>query len=242
MTPLVLITGPFRSGTSAVAQVVHRLGFPVSGQIIPPVPPRWHSDWEDQFALLALQHALNAENPSVWFSDWFPRYLDERREHTTRLAGLTTWNPRGFAIKSPLYAPFVNEIEAACNAIGKPLLIIKCQRVKADRDKSHDAVNSKILSYTEFVAPVRRLAKIAEKASEAVKEDLLVDYELLLHNPQSECQRIADFLKCPADDAWTVIQSRSTEASGCRFLSLPESLPSPEQDCPTPSPVHETVP
>ncbi len=43
----VLITGPMRSGTSLVAQIVHRLGWPVSVTIPAPCPPSWRSDWED---------------------------------------------------------------------------------------------------------------------------------------------------------------------------------------------------
>jgi hypothetical protein len=99
---VVLITGPFRSGTSLIASIVHRLGFHVAPSIPAPAPPSWRSDWED---VSLTQMLMRGFRPST---AWFRGYL-ERRSAVSRATGFEG----RIAVKSPYLAMFWQEITDA---------------------------------------------------------------------------------------------------------------------------------
>lgn len=94
----VLITGRMRSGTSLVAQIVHRLGFHVAPTIPAPASPSWRSDWEDPY----LTGRLISRTPVEW-----PFYVANRKAVAKKLGF------RGYAIKSPYLALVWDKVVAA---------------------------------------------------------------------------------------------------------------------------------
>lgn len=84
-----LIVGPFRSGTSLVASMVHRLGWMVAPTIPVPAPPSWRSDWEDP----ALSIPLIERRPLD-----LEAYMENRRALASALGF------QGVALKSPYLA------------------------------------------------------------------------------------------------------------------------------------------
>lgn len=97
----VLITGRFRSGTSMVAAIVHRLGFHIAPMIPAPGPPSWRSDWEDPYLTPYLMNRAQVD----WSS-----YVKHRKAVAERLGF------RGYAIKSPYLALVWDQVVAATDA------------------------------------------------------------------------------------------------------------------------------
>lgn len=107
-----------RSGTSLVAQIVHRLGFPVSAFIPAPGPPSWRSDWEDVNLTMRLMLGLDVN----WAG-----YVDERRKlsHAMGFEGRV-------AIKSPYLALHHKDLKEAF----PDAQWVKCVRADADIERS----------------------------------------------------------------------------------------------------------
>lgn len=214
MEPLVLITGPFRSGTSAVAQIVHRIGFIAVTTMTMPVPPRWHCDWEDHPAMIALHDILSKNNRSFRFRKWFRQYLEARMVHAVSVSEFTSWHPLGICIKSPMYAMFAGEIAEECRRVSKPLKIIVCERDRAERRASLEVVNDG--APEPLKKAIRRIAGECERASEKIVGDnvIRVNYGMLLLKPKPEAERIAAFVGADAGFSARVIESR-TEYAPC---------------------------
>jgi hypothetical protein len=102
---VLAIVGQMRSGTSAVAEVVHTLGCPVAVHTPAPLPPTYRFDWEDS----ELSNALAKGKMS---KPWLVDYLHSRDKHSKLF-------PSGwFAIKSPLLALHWYEIDEALDEVG----------------------------------------------------------------------------------------------------------------------------
>ncbi len=101
-----------------VAQIVHRLGFPVSAFIPAPGPPSWRSDWEDANLTMRLMLGLDVN----WAG-----YVDERRKlsHAMGFEGRV-------AIKSPYLALHRKALD---EALGDPQWIF-CTRDEEDVARS----------------------------------------------------------------------------------------------------------
>ncbi len=115
---IVLVTGAFRSGTSLVASIVHRLGWPVAAMIPAPAPPTWRSDWEDADLTVPL---LQGYRPGA----------GELANYLERRAGLSRGLGFGgrVAVKSPYLALIFPALLAACESIGEVPLVVRTYRI-----------------------------------------------------------------------------------------------------------------
>lgn len=185
--PIVIVTGPMRSGTSAVAAITHRLGYYAALLMTPPQPPRWHPDYEDFEALSTIMKiwpmGTDVTNKTQgMFAVWFEDYLRRR----VRAAQQMHENSGGWVIgatfKSPLYAPFIANMRNLCEASDIEAVVIMCSRAVDDRKASNRAANSGVdpdaLGRHEDAID----AGIA-KANQAVDIDMHIQYERLLENP-----------------------------------------------------------
>jgi hypothetical protein len=120
LSRVVLITGPMRSGTSMVAEIVHRLGYPVSVLIPAPGPPSWRSDWEDPALTMKLMRGQEV--------DW-KAYVDHR-ERASKALGFEG----RVAIKSPYLALYKAAIEKSFPR--RETQWIVCVRADAEVERS----------------------------------------------------------------------------------------------------------
>ncbi len=196
-----VITGPFRSGTSAVAQVAHRLGFIAAMTMTPPRPPRWHQDYEDAEAFATLLNIWPiggdiTANTRKRFSTWFRGYLMARHRHALELARSEPWIV-GFCLKSPMYAPFVREMLAITDAT-----VIVCQRAPREADRSNALINP--------MEGMKRTQQTIRESLATLTPDLAVVFDGLTSDPDAWTRRIARALRVDCTpDAAGAIDARS---------------------------------
>lgn len=198
--PVVIVTGPMRSGTSAVAAICHRLGFIAATSMSPPRPPRWHSDYEDAEA---LGHMLAA----IWplgsipdgaaherFRKWFPAYLEARLARANYLIIMGEAWINGITLKSPLYAPFLMEMRETIREQtgGIDAIIIVCDRDEAESDASLAAANPSLR--LDVLATQKHIRKALASSPTALYIDHCVDFNDMLANPTLCGARIATIL------------------------------------------------
>lgn len=197
MTKLVMISGQFRSGTSAVAQVVHRLGFPAGLWFAPPYPPKWRSDWEDSEAVTALMRlcpwgARPTDEARDLFLDWFPGYLNRRMACLEMMQDRGVWAAEnGVACKSPFYAFFHREIGEVCAKAGMKVRWIVARRDQDEIDASLAEFHGRV--WPESIDQIRMTQRLVAHALLSI-DGLSVEYGWLVRDPTLETCRIAGFL------------------------------------------------
>jgi hypothetical protein len=155
-----------RSGTSLVAQIVHRLGFQVAPFIPAPMPPSWRSDWEDPRITIDL---ILGEK-----IDWH-EYM-RGRAHLSKATGFLG----RYAIKSPYLALRYGAIsEAAPEAFW-----IRCERQEEAVDRSFKAHPQ-----LDDVAQYR-----IDKALHTFDPHMIVRYEYVLEEPLMAVEQMANTL------------------------------------------------
>lgn len=177
MKPLTIIVGRFRSGTSLVAQLVHRLGFQVSPTIPAPAPPTWRPDWEEPGLTSSLM-AGKYPTPDGWRA-----YLKWRRQ----VSRATGFEGR-IALKSPYLAlawrglMFVVEEHA---------MVVRVRRGEEARLASM-AAHPALSGHEDRMIGV---------ALEAIEPNLAVSYEDLVVDPLGSVASLAGALGVLDDDA-----------------------------------------
>lgn len=208
---VVAIVGPFRSGTSLVAQVVHRLGFPVALTIPAPAPPSWRGDWEDPELTLLL---LQGVKPTA---DWYADYLRRRREQS-RVVGFGG----RVAVKSPLLGLAWEGFAVAARAAagGKPPLVIRCYR-------EHGAMARSLAAHPQLAPELQARVTLA---AWRIPPDIEVGFEWAIDHPERAARAIAMALGVEDDAAVAAAAAtigRPTEYPPCPPSSQPPSEPVP---------------
>lgn len=175
----VLITGAFRSGTSLVAAVVHRLGWQIAPSIPPPAPPSWRSDYEDPQFTIRL---MRGERPAT---STLRMYAAQRRAYSKA----TGFNGR-IALKSA-YLVFVwtRLLEALPDAF-----VIRIRREDSARRASlvaHHSLND--LGHDFAIL----------EGLNAVRPHLDVWYEAVVERPEEFVRTVAQALGVQDDAAVT---------------------------------------
>lgn len=137
----ILVTGQFRSGTSAVAQVFQRLGVPMS--IAPPLAPVTEYDWECMDVTMALQDIFPFDATSITsemrtkFCDWFPLYLEARLDWSMGIKAASKEPLYAIGVKSPRLTPFAGDIIRIAKECGfHDVLTLHATREFADQQRS----------------------------------------------------------------------------------------------------------
>jgi len=170
MSRVVLIVGMFRSGTSMVAEVVHRLGYAVAPVIPAPDPPSWRSDWEDPTLTIPL---IMDERPSL---EWLTSYVEMRRKASSVL---------GFGGKIAIKSPYLALIWPEMIGIASPAFVIKTFRQEEARKRSlaaHSALSE------------RDDSRISD-ALEGVQADLEIHYDWAVEGPLRFSRTLAERLE-----------------------------------------------
>lgn len=196
-----------RSGTSAVAQMVHRMGVCAAMTMTPPQPPRWHADWEDCEALAHLMRLWPLGTPvdrdvRAHFQFWFAAYLKLRMQHRDLLGA--PWLP-GIACKSPLYAPFLIAIGYEAEMAGLALKVIVCER------DAEDSRASILQSQPKFLwdSVLATQAEIHKALNAPIPGALIVPFDGLVSEPHWQACRIAEFLGVEDQGAARAIDTRA---------------------------------
>lgn len=197
MTTLVMVTGQFRSGTSAIAQVVHRLGMQAGLWFAPPYPPKWRSDWEDAEAVTMLMRfcpwgSRPTDDAREEFLNWFPAYLNRRLSCVELMRDRDIWQAAdGIACKSPFYAFFRREIAEVCGSVGLAPKWIVARRDADEIDDSLSEFHGK--AWPESIDQIRMTQRLVGHALLAI-DGLCVEYGWLVRDPYLEVAKIADHI------------------------------------------------
>ena len=191
---LLIITGQCRSGTSAVAQVVNRLGVPVAVTLGCPNAITGHQfDWEDLDTFRVLTRWIPFGRPPS--SE--PGLAKELREDLARRWSMACGmadvaelpDPKIIAGKCPLYALCFDEVIQAARGLFE-VEVISMNRKQRDIDAS--------VERTYWSDPMKR----AVHATNDLIEDALgrieawqVDYHELVEDPEKMTKHIAAMLQ-----------------------------------------------
>jgi len=169
---IVAVTGQMRSGTSAVAEALHRLGCPVAMHTPAPQPPTWRFDWEDS-KLSSRLMSRGVEAP------WMRDYVAERYRHAAMCYDSTC-----IALKSP-YLVFAKEaLQIVSEMRDDPLFWVVLRRPQIDIDCS--------ISQWEVLDPdVNKEIKAILAGSDKWANTITVDYDKLVENPKQGVSALA---------------------------------------------------
>lgn len=169
---IIAITGQMRSGTSAVAQIIHLLGIPVAVHTPAPMPPTWRFDWED--SLLSQSLTATQGDPD---SDWFIDHLKARMTHATEL-----FRSDHIALKSPFLCLTRDLLELCADVLHETVYWIILRRPQAQIEASMDQ-----FPFLDFGANERIKKRLSEFRRGGVRRvrRRLVDYEELVANPRA---------------------------------------------------------
>ncbi len=189
---VVIITGPLGSGTSAVAGVVNRLGFPAALWTAPPFAPKWRPEWED-LELLGLLMELApwgeapGENERAEFVERFREIVDRRLARLEPPVRNLTGGFPGVAFKSPSLALFMPEILA----VVPDAKVIVCIRDPEGLERSFSARHAVL--FADNLPAVRATQQLIIDALLGIP-DLRVRYERLVADPARTVANIATYL------------------------------------------------
>lgn len=202
---LAIVTGQFRTGTSAVAQILQRLYVPMATSIAPPQWPFIRSDWEDwtltqaMFDILPYGTEGLAGNMIDKFAMWFPGYLEERVQLAACYGAAVGKAPAAIGVKSPLLSPFIpTAVKIARDCGFENVLHIGCCR-------EPQALNRSIIhtfSPVNMTAAIFKMNALIRRNQHAVS--LAVPLEELVENPTRWTTRMATLLGIDMD--WSMIE------------------------------------
>jgi len=218
---LFVVTGQFRSGTSAVAQVLQALRCPMAVAIAPPLDPINQFDWEDALVLGKLVASFERTKKMKWRPDdikqmrmWFEYYIGLRIESAASFAKNTNTPINSIGVKSPYYAAFIPEIKAAIKGLNLKPQIIVCKRDETERIES---MRRTILRFQHVDEVMDSDARI-RKSLETVKPSLEVHLEELRAHPEEVVRDLAHIADQTCEkriaDAISVVRQETASCLG----------------------------
>lgn len=182
MSTCIMVLGTPRSGTSCVSGVLSNLGLFVGERLLPPTQMNARGFFQD------------AEFEELFDScpEWMPKYPGKDLCDAGKLHALIEKRCREhemWGVKVRLGAFIVNEVERACE--------VKLIVLDRDRQQSIDSLASWSLDRDQDPAQVIDRAKRAIEAACEGRDVLPVSYEKLLHSPEVEVNRIAEYAGLP---------------------------------------------
>jgi len=184
---IVIVIGQIRSGTSAVADILHHLGVPMGVSFAAPMPPVWRFEWEDTpIALTLAQHeffrdaSVRGEGLLTWFRD----YLWTRGRHAR-----DTWKTDRWGMKQPLLAVYADMLLPELSLAASRLTIIQTVRDQAAIDRSVDSVFPPGLREKALAANTTIRERLPDLPC-----DFRVNYDLMVVQPREWVEQIANLV------------------------------------------------
>lgn len=193
---LFIITGQFRSGTSAVAQVVNRLGAPVAVTVGCPHPAcGWQLDWEDPETFRVLNRWLPLDRPRQAYPGLAAAIKEDLRRRWLWAQSLAdvvgTEPPTVIAAKCPLFALcFDDVIEAAHGLFNLDIIALNRRQEEIDASVERSYWSA---AFKEAVLGTNE--KIEDELGRI--EAHQVDYRELCADPETMTAQLASILGVP---------------------------------------------
>ncbi len=165
---MILVTGQPRTGTTAVARILHHLGCPMGTMMhMPLAAPGCDYDFEDALAVSHLvRHAP--------FRDWWPAYESTRRSSFRQLCDAGIPCALEWGVKSPGFLPFVETLRDLAH---EPVRVVLCVRNPTEQKRSFQR---QIVSLVDAQVYGRALELYSEcLGHEALAPDLVVEFDEL---------------------------------------------------------------
>jgi len=190
---IVLVTGPLRSGTSAMAQALHRLGVSMCVSMLAPREPEWRAEWEDppislqahiEFPLGKTKHSHASR---ARFARWTRKYFDERRVYDDGFRKNWGQPPADhIGAKCPLLLFPLRELEAEFK---DELFVILMHR---NEDETEASIRR---AYPPFArGNAMRTNKALHSIASECDYDIQVSYKHFIESPAATMERIMESL------------------------------------------------
>jgi len=204
----VIITGLCRSGTSAVAEVCHVLGFPMGRTFGAPIAPDFRLDWEDGELTPWMADTVEERNATPYSIFGELAWFDIEAHVAVRVAhshGAGCGGRLGF--KSPLLAILHHErerLEARLSELGfYDRLLVWVTRSETAIERS--------IARQPGAEVLRRWNGLIHESS--VPRNHVLPYEALVANPAFEVGRLASLLG--VEDPVRISQAAARVARPC---------------------------
>lgn len=209
---IVLVAGLMRSGTSAVAGMLHALGVPMAVTLMAPVAPTWRLEWEDAPAALKLSEwAAGGAHQSGLMHHWFCCYLRERIRLAQEADAIRETSTPVIGFKSPLLLLMWDHVRST--DVGVPITIISTTRPEEDVRRSFDLA----------IPPGCRMRETWEsiqdhlrRARGRVLADLCVDYEDLVADPAAWAVTLGRLMEVTDPERIAAAAAMVKEPTTCR--------------------------
>lgn len=199
----VLITGLMRSGTSLVAEMVHRLGWQAAVTMGAPIPPAYRSDWED------LGLSLPLVGRERWSAGRLQDYIG-RRIDSSRIFGFGG----KFALKSPYLVFIWPKLLTALRALDLPdPLVIRTFR-------REESVARSLAAHPQLYPDDQELIR---GRLHRIHQDMVVGYEDAVADPLAAARALASALG--VFDPPTVEAAAALVGLPTRYPPCPPSSP-----------------
>ncbi|WP_250657395.1 glycosyltransferase [Alkalimarinus coralli] len=215
----VLVLGMHRSGTSAFSRAVKTLGYSVGNNLMPASEDNQKGYWEDM-GIVTLNEALLSKCHAAWDrpgvlrgSALISAQIAGHKDEIRALISKSFPKKNRIAIKDPrisLLSPIWRECLKDAGFSTKTILCLRHPQAVANSLNTRDHF-SDLKSYHLWYH--YNLALLEQ----AVDDVLVVSYENLLKNPESELKRIGAFLALDPDE-WSAETSKEVNAYCREFI------------------------
>lgn len=210
---LVLITGQLRSGSSAIAEIVHTLGVSVGTSFLAPMAPTYRLEWEDADLSAWMMQFLGANEHKQndlerKFPGWLRSYLAGRIGHARNMAGI--WGvdePQTIAAKQGVLALYMPEVRDVAKSLDLNVRTISVCRRQSGIDAS--------VKRSFPPSLVAGALALNQKIRDCTPGNAYVHYEWLIDRPSAVVREIAAFLGVTDEDRIADAIDRVKEPTTC---------------------------
>jgi hypothetical protein len=167
---MIVVLGGMRSGSSALAKVLHQLGVTMGAAMAMPIPCIPQEDYEDALLGTMVLGAPTAGELGFYIESRRTQYQLDRKQYDL---------VQDFGVKVVALSLHWNAWCEAAEAQGEPLRVIRAERPEADMDASLVRC-SKALAPKHRDAWLARMRGIQErilKALAPIRVDLVIDHD-----------------------------------------------------------------
>jgi hypothetical protein len=166
---IVIVTGPMRSGTSAVARMCHQMGISMGTSFISP-PPGTDMELEYEESELARYMISTTQCEDKWFAEYAV---------TRMMEGRKIWG-----VKSPFIIPILEPLVKLWSEVDKVVVICTARPIEESMRSLESGMFRAKIAKTEYVNIINAQHELYKQLkNKRYPFDLVVDYADVVRTP-----------------------------------------------------------